>query len=248
VFYQSPVISETPVGKGHPTWYGARFATKEPDTWHEPTAVSQLSYKTRSGRNTNVTITAWANMLMRGGKDTPTHKFPFTLLRIESFDDAGQSLFKPMWLIVMGERRDELSPLQAYHSYRQRFDLEHTFRFGKQNLLLTAFATPDVEHEQQWVKFVMLAFVQLWAAHALAVSLPHPWEKHLISVPSARISPSKVQQDWFRIISQLGSPAVSPQPRGYSSGRKSGEFQSPRPRLSVIKKRKSPASVPKISA
>jgi DDE superfamily endonuclease len=248
VFYQSPVISETPVGRGHPTWYGARFDTKEPDTWHEPTAVSQLSYKTRSGRIINVTITAWANMLMRGGKATPTHKAPFTLLRIESFDDAGQSLFKPMWLIVIGERRGELSALQAYHSYRQRFDLEHTFRFGKQNLLLNTFATPDVEHEQQWVKFVMLAYVQLWAAHSLAVSLPRPWEKHLLTVPSARISPSKVQQDWFRIISQLGSPAVSPQPRGYSSGRKSGEIQSPRPRLSVIKKRKSPASVPKIPA
>jgi len=248
VFYQSPVISETPVGRGHPTWYGARFDTKEPDTWHEPTAVSQLSYKTRSGRIINVTITAWANMLMRGGKATPTHKAPFTLLRIESFDDAGQSLFKPMWLIVIGERRGELSALQAYHSYRQRFDLEHTFRFGKQNLLLNTFATPDVEHEQQWVKFVMLAYVQLWAAHALAVSLPRPWEKHLISVPFARISPSKVQQDWFRIISQLGSPAVSPQPRGYSSGRKSGEIQSPRPRLPVIKKRKSPASATKIPA
>jgi hypothetical protein len=248
VFYQSPVISETPMGKGHPTWYGARFAIKEPDTWHEPIAVLQLSYKNRSGRIVNVTITAWANMLMRGGKATPTHKFPFTLLRIESFDDAGQSLFKPMWLIVIGERRGELSPLQAYQSYRQRFDLEHTFRFGKQNLLLNTFATSDVEHEQQWVKFVMLAYVQLWAAHSLAVSLPRPWEKHLISVPSARISPSKVQQDWFRIISQLGSPAVSPQPRGYSSGRKSGEIQSPRPRLPVIKKRTSPASVPKIPA
>ena len=65
------------------------------------------------------------------------------------------------WLIVIGERRGELSPLQAYQSYRQRFDLEHTFRFGKQNLLLTAFATPDVEHEQQWVKFVMSNFVRL---------------------------------------------------------------------------------------
>lgn len=149
-----------------------------------------------------------------------------------------------MWLIVIGERRGELSSLQSYQSYRQRFDLEHSFRFGKQNLLLTAFETPDVEHEQQWVKFVMLAYVQLWAAHSLAVSLPHPWEKHLISVPSARISPSKVQQDWFRIISQLGSPKN----RGYSSGRKSGENQPPRPRLPVIKKCKSPASAPKISA
>jgi hypothetical protein len=210
--------------------------------------VSQLLYKTRRGRIVNVTITAWANMLMRGAKDTPTHKFPFTLLRVESFDDSGQSLFRPMWLIVIGVRRDELSALQSYQSYRQRFDLEHSFRFGKQNLLLTAFETPDVEHEQQWVKFVMLAYVQLWTAHSLAVSLPRPWEKHLISVSSTRISPSKVQQDWFRIISQLGSPAVSPKTRGYSSGRKLGQIQSLRPPLPVIKKRKSPASVPKIPA
>jgi hypothetical protein len=201
VFYQSPVLSATPIGKGHPTWYGARFAIQEPDTWSQPTEVSQFSYKTRRGRIINVTITAWSNMLMRGGKGKPTHKFPFTLLRIESFDDAGQSLFKPMWLIVIGERRGELSALQAYQSYRQRFDLEHSFRFGKQNLLLTAFETPDVEHEQQWVKFVMLAYLQLWAAHSLAVSLPRPWEKHLLTISSARISPSKVQQDWFRIIS-----------------------------------------------
>jgi hypothetical protein len=138
--------------------------------------------------------------------------------------------------------------LQSYQSYRQRFDLEHSFRFGKQNLLLTAFETPDVEHEQQWVKLVMLAYVQLWTTHSLAVSLPRPWEKHLLPVSSTRISPSKVQQDWFRIISQLGSPAVSPKSRGYSSGRKSGQTQSLRPRLAVIKKHKSSASITKIPA
>ena len=130
VFYQSPLNSEIPVGKGHPTWYGARFALKEPDTWPQPSAVTQLSYKNRHERIINVTITAWANMLMRGGKGKPTHKFPFTLLRIESIDDSGKSLFKPMWLIVIGERRGELSPLQAYQSYRQRFDLCKYYYFS----------------------------------------------------------------------------------------------------------------------
>jgi hypothetical protein len=239
VFYQSPVISQIPVGKGHPTWYGARFDLKKPDTWHEPTEVSHISSKTRRGQIINVTITAWSNMLMRGGKHMQTHLFPFTLLRIESFDELGKSSFRPMWLIVIGKRRNEISSVQAYQSYRQRFDLEHTFRFKKQNLLLTAFETPDVVHEQLWVQFVMLAYVQLWAAHSLAVSLPRPWEKHLKSDSSQRISPSKVQQDWYRIISQFGSPAVSPKPRGYSSGRKSGQTQSPRPRLPLIKKAKS---------
>ena len=105
----------------------------------------------------------------------------------------------------------------------------------KQNLLLTTFETSDVEHEERWVQFVMLAYVQLWAAHFLAVALPRPWERYLKTHPSARISPSKVQQDWARIISQLGTPAVAPKPRGKSSGRQFGQTQTPRPRFPVVK-------------
>jgi hypothetical protein len=248
VFYQSPIRSQLPTRKGHPTWYGARFDLKAPHTWHEANAVSQTSYTNHLGLPILVTITSWHNMLMRGGKNIPSHLFPFTLLRIETTNASGQSLFRPMWLIVIGARRNELSSVQAYQSYRQRFDLEHTFRFEKQNLLLTAFETPDVVHAQRWVQLVMLAYVQLWAAHTLAVALPRPWEKHLKSDSSQRIGPSKVQQDWYRIISQFGSPSVSPQPRGYSSGRKSGQIQSPRPHFPVIKKAKSRHPTPQIAA
>ena len=95
---------------------------------------------------------------MRGGKNNPMHQCPFTLLRIESSDPSGKLVFKPMWLIIIGERRGELSPLVAYQAYRQRFDLEHSFRFQKQNLLLTAFETSEIEHEQSWVQFVMLSY------------------------------------------------------------------------------------------
>lgn len=33
------------------------------------------------------------------------------------------------------------------HCYRQRFDVEHMFRFKKQRLLMTNYQTPEVEHE-----------------------------------------------------------------------------------------------------
>lgn len=240
VFYQSPIRKGKPARKGHPTWYGERFDLKNEQTWHPPNEITHTSFKTRRQRTFKVTISAWHNMLMRGGKGLPMHKCPFTLLRIETMDESGQSVFRPMWLIVLGERRDELSPEQSYQAYQQRFDLEHSFRFKKQNLLLTAFETTDVEREQQWVQFVMLADVQLWAAHVLAVALPRPWERYLNTNPSARISPSKVQQDWNRIISQLGTPAAEVKPRGKSSGRQLGQTQTPRPRLPVVKKGKFP--------
>ena len=153
-----------------------------------------------------------------------------------------------MWLIVIGQRRSEITLIEAYQSYRQRFDLEHTFRFQKQNLLLNTFETPEVKHEQHWVQLVMLAYVQLWAAHTLAIALPRPWESYLKTDASARICPSKVQQDWNRIISQLGTPAVAPKPRGKSSGRQLGQTQTLRPRLPVVKKGKSEIHVSPIAA
>ena len=35
---------------------------------------------------------------------------------------------------------------------------------GKQRLLLNASATPEVEHEENWVELSCLASVQLWVA------------------------------------------------------------------------------------
>jgi hypothetical protein len=239
VFYQQPIPSEESLGKGHPTWYGERFELKNQETWHEPSEVEHTSYQTRRGRKINVTITAWHNMLMRGSKALPSHQNPFILVRIISVDESGKPLFKPMWLIIMGKRRSEISLIQAHESYRQRFDLEHTFRFKKQNLLLSDFETPDVEHEQDWVYLVMLAYVELWAAHFLAVTLLRPWERDVKTDTSTRISPSKVQQDWNRIISQLGTPAAAPKTRGKSQGRQVGQTQTARPRFSVVKKGKS---------
>lgn len=151
IFYQSPVHSQAPRTKGHPLWYGERFSLADEQTWHEPNEITHTTYQTRRGRTIDVTITVWHNMLMRGGKGLPTHQCPFTLLRVVSVDEAGRTLWRPMWLIVMGDRREEISSLQAYQSYRQRFDLEHTFRFQKQNLLLNGFETPEVEHEEQWI-------------------------------------------------------------------------------------------------
>ena len=57
-----------------------------------------------------------------------------------------------MWLIMIGQRRHELTTTEGDQAYRQRYDIEHLLRFGKQKLLLNASATPEVEHEENWVE------------------------------------------------------------------------------------------------
>ena len=49
----------------------------------------------------------------------------------------------------------------------------------------------------------------------------------------SRIPPSKVQQDWPRIIRLVETPAAEVKPRGKSPGRQSGETQTPRQRQPV---------------
>ena len=190
-------------------------------------------------------------------------------MQIQVSDREGKRVWKPMWLIMIGKPRDELTTTEGYQAYRQRYDMEHLLRFeregrrgflamsnhavGKQRLLLNASATPEVEHEENWVQLSCLAYVQLWAARKLAITLPYPWERYLPDLPQKSdtvLSPSLVQRDMNRIITEIGTPANSPKRRGFSGGRTEGMIQRKRTRHEVIKKGKKgkkPESSPPIA-
>ena len=138
--------------------------------------------------------------------------------------------------MVIGTRREELSLIDAWQAYGQRYDLEHCFRFGKQRLLLTAYQTPVVEHEENWWHIVLLAYVQLWLARTLAQDLPRPWERYLPHTQTKVDAPPRVQRDFGRIIRQIGTPALLPKPRGKSPGRAKGERPRRRNHPPVVKK------------
>ena len=181
------------------------------------------TYQTRKGHTYRVQLEGWLDLLMRGKKDLPMHQKPFTLIRVRILDDQDQPLFKhPLWLIVMGQRRKELSLVEAWEAYGQRFDVEHYFRFGKQRLLMAAFQTPDVGHEENWLASVSLAYVQLWLARRVAEALPRLWEQCLPQPEGEVALPSAVQRDlpnslgdWHPLLSRP-NPEVIPQvgPRG----------------------------------
>jgi hypothetical protein len=238
-FYRQPEEDDSSASTaGHPTWYGEAFKLPDPETWHEPDETITTVHVTHRGRQYRVEIQAWCNMLMRGKQKPnpiPMHKYPFTLIRVCLYNNKGELAFqRPLWLIAVGERRHELSPLDICHAYRQRFDIEHFFRFGKQRLLLDKFQTPDTDQEEAWWQVCQLAYLQLWFARSCARLLPRPWERCLPAVKSKNVSPSFVQRDFSRIIRQLGTPASSPKPRGYSPGRPKGLRLAPRQRQSVI--------------
>jgi hypothetical protein len=239
VFYRPapPVEGKRP--RGHPTWYGERFDLQDPSTWGQPDVVEEDAFTTRKGRVYRVQLEGWHNLLMTGKRDLPMHQHPFTLIRVQVVDELGNLVFKhTLWLIVIGERRNELSLVEAWQAYGQRYDVEHYFRFGKQRLLMATYQTPDVEHEENWMQIVALARVQLWLARDLAAAMPRPWERYLPEAKRETASPSTVQRDFGRIIRQIGTPAKPPKPRGNSPGRAKGHRPPRRKRHPVIKKDK----------
>jgi len=236
-FYRQPVPDDDPAEKGHPTWYGKPFRLKEPETWEAPDQVAETTFVSHKRVTYRVEIQTWHNLLMRGAKGCPMRQHPFTLVKIRWYNQKGQALFqKPLWLIVMGDRRMQLSLLDIYKAYLQRYDLEHFFRFGKQKLLLDKFQTPDDKHEEHWWRLVALAYLQLWAAKDMASNLPRPWEQYLPSPVNKQPTPAMVLRDMSRIIRQIGTPAPAPKPRGKSPGRRKGAKLTPRSHQPVMKK------------
>jgi hypothetical protein len=225
---------------GHPTWYGEAFRLADPETWGGASQSAEWPDQTASGRAIRLTLERWSDLLMRGHRDSPMQDHPFDVVRCRVFDaQTGRALFKrPLWLIVMGQRRAELTLEQIEQAYRQRFDLEHFFRFSKNHLLLDRFQTPDVTHEEHWWPLVCLAYVQLWLAAPLAIDLPRPWERSLTKpLADTRLSPARVQRDFARLIRPIGTPARAPKRRGISPGRVAGTRCERRARPPIVFKR-----------
>jgi hypothetical protein len=246
-----PLGEDTARRRGHPTWFGRPMRLTTPATWEPPDEVATTTCRTRKGQHYTVQLEGWHDRLRRGKRDLPMHQHPFTLVRARVLDDQGQTVFtRPLWLTVIGQRRRELSVVEIWHAYRQRYDLEHFFRFGKQRVLMDTYQTPDTTHEEHWWTLVQLAYWQLWMARDLTEKMPRPWERYLprfktendgFDSESARIgaavpSPSDVQRDMGRIIRQFGTPARIPKPRGKSPGRSPGQGPGKRTRHPVIKK------------
>jgi len=238
IYYNTPVsVSEK--HRGHPKWYGEPMVLGDPTTHGAPNQTAQIKTKTSKGKAITIELKAWHNMLMRGTKDFAAHEHPFTLVQAIVVDESGHRVFKhPLWLTVFGKRRHEITLIEIYEAYRQRYDLEHYFRFGKQRLLFDKFQTPETEHEENWWRISQLAYVQLYLSRDLANRICNPWEEYLPEQKSEtkHNTPAQVQRDFGRIAQMVGTPACEPKRRGTSPGRAKGQGQDKRETQPIVYK------------
>lgn len=229
--------------RGHELWYGTKFRFKNENTWHEPDDTLVETIITNKGKKLTVEIKSWQNMLTRQTKGIKMQEHPFTLLRIVVKNEQGKQVFhKPMWLMIYGERRNELSLWIIYQSYLQRYDIEHYFKFQKGHLLSDKLQSPETQHEENWWYICLLAYVLLFVVKDAVENNPYPWEKYLAEMKNKKrsASPAMVQRQFHQITKMIGTPARTPKPRGNPLGRATGQLMPPRIRHPVIIKSKIP--------
>jgi hypothetical protein len=230
--------------------YGHKMFLGDAATYGVPDEEETTEYKSFKGKLFQVKVYRWNNFLFRGSRDFKGYMHPFDLLKVEMRQikkngDLCEVIGKPMWLVAYGERRREISTLDIYRNYAQRFDLEHFFRFGKNKLLLTKYQTPDDKHEELFSKLCMIAYAQLFLARNDADLQLKKWEKYNQSLKTQKseesiktLTPSQVQRTFSSIIDKVSTPAQPAKKRGISKGRQTGYRPEVRENQDIVFKNK----------
>lgn len=210
-----------------------------------PDEQTRFGTRLANGKACLVQVDIWEDMMIRSKRGKNMKDKPFRLVSIQLLDaDTEKPIFKKrMWLGVWGDRRKELSAEEIYWAYRQRFDVEHFFRFGKQRLLLDKFQTPDEEHLQNWLEIVSLAYWLLWVARPQATDQCRKWQKYDKNFKKRckmdlGATPSQVQQQLDGIILSFEQSPFFPKGQKNGIGRKQGDQQAKRKKYPIKKKKK----------
>jgi hypothetical protein len=227
VFHADPG-PEPPGRRGRRRRHGAAIKLNDPASLGAPDRTAELD----SPRYGRVRLAAWDRrhrMLRRDGywadHEGPLPIVPGSVIRIEieRLSGKGGRPQGPMWLWHAGPTPLDL--VTVFAAYQRRFDLEHTFRFLKQDLGWTLPAPLHPATADRWTWLVLAAYTQLRLARPICRDLRLPWEK-----PADRIPPRRVRRDFRRLHARLGTPANPPKPGRPGPGRPRGSARPPRDR------------------
>jgi len=226
-FHADPEPTPGPRGRGAPSRHGKKIKLNDPATLTTPDRAA-VTHNTRYGK---VTISSWDNQhrrITRAGYWTEhPGKMPIvrgSVIRIEiEHLPGGGAPDKPMWLWHAGPV--PLNLVTLFTTYQRRFDLEHTFRFLKQDLGWTVFTPMLPTTAETWTWLILAAYTQLRLTRTLSQDLRMPWEKP--QTPD-RITPRRVRRDIRRVHQLTNTPANPPKNTRPGPGRPPGTTKPPR--------------------
>ncbi len=209
--------------RGAPRKHGPLFQGSRPETY----GPADAEWEGVDEQSKRVVISYWKHLHFREAAAVEV-----TVIRVlrEAARDSKRDP-RESWFVWSG---DEEIPLELVRTwYRKRFSQEHGYRFLKQDLLWTTAPLRTPEQVERWSWIVACACNQLLLCQSLGLALLRPWESK-----QRAATPRQVRRLMPSILSQVGTPARCPKPRGKSPGWPKGRVRTPAPRLAVVKKSK----------
>lgn len=222
--YYAPAGKRAGPTKGRPPRHGARLALREPETQTQPIVTTQAD----TVRYGHTTARAFARMHpkldTRGAWAEHTGPPPIiegTLIGLEVEYLPGNRNPKPLWLWASKPEPDSPGEVEHWWSmFLRRFDIEHMFRFLKQNLGWTRPRLRDPAAADRWSATIIIAHTHLRLARPLAIDCKLPWQQPL---PTHKLTPARVRAGYRRLHAGLVHPADPPKISRAGPGRPAGQ-------------------------
>jgi hypothetical protein len=242
----APVPARRPGTTGRPPRHGTQFRLAEPATWPDPDHATT----TGTARYGTAFASAWVRMHPRLSRraawlDHPADQdLPIlegTLIRLQVDRLPGDRTPKPLWLWTSRAEATAEQVDRAWQAFLRRFDLEHTFRFFKQQLGWTTPRLRDPTAADRWTWLTIAAYTQLRLARGLTTDLRRPWER---PTTPERLTPTRVRRGFRHLRAKIARPAGAPKPSRPGPGRPPGTpNRHPATRYDVGKTTKRAASL-----
>ncbi len=230
VFYLPPPPYS---GCGRPRVRGRKIKLSDQRTLSPPDRYHTVE-KARGGW---YEITQWEDVRMRKWPSQP-----LGLYRVWEYRGDGTRRYKrPLWLIYVGSAAAP-TPAEAQAIYEHRFDIEHSLRFMKGEVILDGAQFNGQEAPQRialWVEMVATVMWWLFALRKFAQSDGVHWPRWW---RGRRLTPGAVRRVALGLLVKLGIRPPQPQVRGKSPGRAVGTRLEPRKRYRIFRKRRRPVA------
>jgi len=241
--FWAPAPPRVPGKAGHPARHGPPVRCADPATQGSP----PLEGRGRDARHGPLAVAAWPRVHQKVHRNTagfgdwpPGRPFPAvegTLVRLQ----VTRPQAKPMWLWASAPDPGGDLVAVLWQAYLRRFDIEHTFRFFKQQLGWTRPLLRDPAAADLWTWLVVAAYAQLWIARKIAAVACLPWQRRPPE-PGA-VTPGQARAGFRRAREIAGTPASPAKPAGPGPGRPKGSKNKRKaPRQPVGKPKHKPST------
>ena len=207
---------------------------------HKADEMLVFEGQTRKGRDLIIELYRWNGLLKRSKNGHSMKDKPVDLIAVRVRDaETKEKVFdRPLFIAACGQHKSQVSLKMVYEDYRHRYDIEPSYRFVKQKLMLDKFQTPDVEHLDNWLIIVQLAQWLLFTAANEVTHQPKKWQKYADKVDEhkPRLSIAQTRKAAQSLFLTFDPTPFLPKISNKGKGRLKGQSQVPRKRFSINRK------------